>query len=190
MRNKAFRTRGDEGVTAATSVTVEDGEEEEADRMKEGIKLTPGALNCPCRVYMDGIICKHMIKVCQVLDVEGRDLCERRWKVENYEKMFEALGWEEGLKRRGPLPEVIDSFYNDMDECNCPEKNCECRMKYPPHIWENKKVKNANGVFEEKEICNKCGFCNNKQKKKKRGPKPSTRYSNRDRFSTDLERRK
>ena len=52
-----------------------------------------------------------------------------------------ALGWEEGLKRRGPLPEVIDSFYNDMDECNCPEKNCECRMKYPPHIWENKKVK-------------------------------------------------
>ena len=45
-----------------------------------------------------------------MLDVEGRDLCERRWKVENYEKMFEALGWEEGLKQRGPLPEVIERY--------------------------------------------------------------------------------
>ena len=140
----------------------------------------------------DGILCKHMIALCVHLKIDGRQYCERRHTVANYIQMFDELGGKDGILQHMPdMNELIEIGNFKHENCTCGDGKCTCIIKYPNHVYEKKMVLNKKtGITEEREICNKCGWCNNSVENKKRGPKPHTRFTNADPFPDDVNRRK
>ena len=104
---------------------------------------------------------------------------------------------EHGISKDGILQhmpdmnELIEIGNFKHENCTCGDGKCTCIIKYPNHVYEKKMVLNKKtGITEEREICNKCGWCNNSVKNKKRGLKPHTRFTNADPFPDDVNRRK
>ena len=186
IRLKALNKRSGTGVTVSTIYEADDNRES-GERVKNGVTLRPPPF-CPCNMFaIDGILCKHMIALCLHLKIEGRNLCERRHTVANYIQMFEELGGLDGLKQRMPdMHDLVKIGNLKTENCTCEYGKCICIIKYPNHIYEKQMVLDKKtGLVEPRETCNKCGWCNNRVKEKKRGPKPHTRYKNADPFEGD-----